>query len=144
VVIPCATSESINTAKEVALGPFKVSQPVLIVDDSVDTLEMMRVFFAQVGCRALAASSAEEALVLAMSERPGIIISDIGLPEADGYQLIAQLRLIPGLEETPAIALSGYAMEEDLARALDAGFSAHVAKPVDPEELLTLVRKLTS
>jgi len=144
VVIPCATSESINTIKEVALGPFKVSQPVLIVDDSVDTLEMMRVFFAQVGCRALAASSAEEALILAMAERPGIIISDIGLPEADGYQLIAQLRLIPGLEETPAIALSGYAMEEDLARALDAGFSAHVAKPVDPEELLTLVRKLTS
>jgi signal transduction histidine kinase len=144
VAIPCATSESMKAAEEVPIGPFKVAQPVLIVDDSVDTLEMMRVFFAQVGCRALAASSAEEALILAIAEKPGIIISDIGLPEADGYELIAQLRLIPGLEETPAIALSGYAMEEDLARALDAGFSAHVAKPVDPEELLTLVRKLTS
>jgi signal transduction histidine kinase len=144
VVIPRATSGSLGQQDEIAAGTLDLHGPVLIVDDSPDTLEMMRVFFTQFGCRVLAAASAEDALALAASERPGVVISDIGMPGLDGYELIAQLRGIAGLEAIPAIALSGYAMDEDLQRALDAGFSSHVAKPVDPERLLPLIRKLTS
>ena len=142
VVIPRATSGSLGLQDEIHAGSLAFPGPVLIVDDAPDTLEMMRVFFTQFGCRVLVAASAEQALNLATAEKPGVIISDIGMPELDGYELIAQLRSIEGLETIPAIALSGYAMEEDLIRALNAGFSAHVAKPVDPEKLLLLIRRL--
>ena len=144
VVVPRAPSGSLWQRDEITSGALEIPGPVLIVDDAPDTLEMMRVFFTQFGCRVLVAASAEDALTLAASERPGVVVSDIGMPELDGYELIAQLRGIPGLEAIPAIALSGYAMDEDLKRALDAGFSAHVAKPVDPDKLLVLIRKLIS
>ena len=90
------------------------------------------------------ADSAIEALKLVTTEMPGVIISDIGMPNMDGYELLRQLRRMPGMDKVPVIALSGYAMEEDRARALAAGFSAHMAKPIDTEALLTLVKQLTS
>ena len=68
---------------------------MLIIDDSPDALEMMRLFFTQAGCRTLVAASAEEALKLVKSERPAVVISDIGLPETDGYELMRQLRRLP-------------------------------------------------
>ena len=66
------------------------------------------------------------------------------MPDVDGYTLLAELRRLPGLERVPAIALTGHAMDEDRTRALAAGFSVHVAKPVDPEELLRVARRLTA
>jgi CheY-like chemotaxis protein len=66
------------------------------------------------------------------------------MPGTDGYSLLAELRRMPGLERVPAIALTGHAMDEDRVRALAAGFSVHVPKPVDPDELLRVVRKLTA
>jgi signal transduction histidine kinase len=144
VIIPRAGTGTLGRPPKLGETNLQIPGPVLIVDDSPDTLEMMRVYFTQFGCQVTAAASAEEALRHAATEIPGVIISDLGMPELDGYELIAQLRGMPGLESIPAIALSGYAMEEDLARALDAGFSAHVSKPVDPEKLLMLIRKLTS
>jgi signal transduction histidine kinase len=116
---------------------------VLVVEDSPDTLSLLRILFTRKGCRVMAADSAPEALRLAQAETPGMIISDIGLPEMDGYELLAKLRCLPGMEKVPAIALSGYAMGEDRERALAAGFVAHVAKPIDPEELFALVQKLS-
>ena len=119
------------------------SQLVLIVEDSPDTLALLHMLFTRKGCRVLTADSAAEALQLASQETPGIIISDIGMPEMDGYELLAKLRCLPGMEKIPAIALSGYAMGEDRARALAAGFIAHIAKPIDPDELYALVQKLS-
>jgi CheY-like chemotaxis protein len=66
------------------------------------------------------------------------------MPDVDGYTLLAELRRMPGLEAVPAIALTGHAMDEDRERALAAGFAVHIAKPVDPEELLRVVRRLTA
>jgi CheY-like chemotaxis protein len=66
------------------------------------------------------------------------------MPDADGYELLRRIRKLPGMLRVPAIAISGYAMEEDSARALDAGFAAHLAKPVDPEKLLVLIQELVS
>ena len=116
---------------------------MLVVEDSPDTLALLNMLFTRKGCRVLTANSAAEALQLAAQETPGIIISDIGLPEMDGYELLAKLRGLPGMEKVPAIALSGYAMGEDRDRALAAGFIAHIAKPIDPDELYALVQKLS-
>jgi CheY-like chemotaxis protein len=142
--VPCALSSHLKDEPAAQAAQFKMARPVLVVEDSADTLSLLATLFAQQGCRVLAARSAAEALKLVAAERPEIIISDIGMPEMDGYELLARLRRLPGLEQIPAIAISGYAMEEDRGRALEAGFSAHIAKPVDPEELLRLVQRLTS
>ena len=75
-------------------------------------------------------------------KRPNIIVSDIGMPEVDGYQLLQQLRLLPGLGEVPAIAISGYASEEDCQRARSVGYLALVPKPVDIDALFSLVQDL--
>jgi signal transduction histidine kinase len=137
-------AEPVKQATEVEAytEPSSLPQPVLVVEDSPDTLSLLHMLFTKKGCRVMSADSAPEALRLASQETPGIIISDIGLPEMDGYELLARLRSIPGLEKVPAIALSGYAMGEDRERALAAGFIAHVPKPIDPEELFALVHKL--
>ena len=117
---------------------------VLVVDDSHETVELLRMLFARRGYDVAGAVSAEEAIASAREKSPGIIISDIGLPDVDGYALLAELRRMPGLEAVPAIALTGHATDEDRERALDAGFAAHLPKPVDPDELLRVVRQLTA
>ncbi|HEV2708323.1 MAG TPA: response regulator [Pyrinomonadaceae bacterium] len=118
--------------------------PVLVVEDSRETLELLNVLFQHKGYSVMAAESAAEAMRLAEDRTPGIIISDIQMPGVDGYQLLSQLRGLPGLDKVPAIALSGHAMDEDRDRALAAGFSLHLAKPVDPDKLFAAIQKLTA
>ncbi|MBC7929551.1 MAG: response regulator [Rubrivivax sp.] len=115
---------------------------VLLVEDAPDTLEMLRVVFETRGYIATTCGSAEEALRVAEGGRFDIIISDIGLPHIDGYELIERLRLLPHMREVPALALTGYAATKDAQAALDAGFDAHVAKPVDPSALAEQIEKL--
>jgi signal transduction histidine kinase len=115
---------------------------VLIVEDSTDTLELLSMIFKREGAKVTTAASAAEALQEAVMKRPHIIISDIGMPETDGYQLLEQVRLIPGLTQVPAIAISGYASEEDRERALAAGYMALVPKPIDVDILFTLIQDL--
>jgi signal transduction histidine kinase len=115
---------------------------VLIVEDSNDTLELLSLIFKREGANVATAASAVEALQEAVTKRPSIIVSDIGMPEIDGYQLLQQLRLIPGLGEVPAIAISGYASEEDRARALSVGYLALVPKPIDVDVLFSLIQDL--
>jgi CheY-like chemotaxis protein len=142
--LPLAETDQAARKDEAQVPTARLPEPVLIVEDSLDTLEMMRIFFAQNGCRVLVADSVKEALRLAAVEKPRIVISDIGMPDADGYELLKQLRRLPGMEDVPAIALSGYAMEEDTARSIAAGFSYHLAKPIDPEQLIEVIQRLTS
>jgi signal transduction histidine kinase len=120
------------------------SLPVLVVDDSSETVELLQLLFTRRGYDVIGAGSAAEAVRRVRGKRPGIIISDISMPGVDGYTLLAELRRMPGLERVPAIALTGHAMDEDRARALAAGFAVHIAKPVDPDELLRVVRRLTA
>ncbi len=122
----------------------EAGQQVLIVEDSPDTLSFLSAIFQQKGCHVMAASSAPEALKLAADTHPTVIISDIGMPGMDGYELLKELRRLPGMDAVPAIAISGYAMDEDRERAAAAGFTAHVAKPVDVEDLFALIQKLTA
>ncbi|HEX7774867.1 MAG TPA: response regulator, partial [Pyrinomonadaceae bacterium] len=108
---------------------------VLIVEDSPDTLLLLSTMFSREGANVTTAASASEALRSAGMKRPHIIVSDIGMPETDGYQLLEQLRLLPGLSDVPAVAISGYASEEDRERALSVGYLALVPKPVDVDTL---------
>jgi signal transduction histidine kinase len=115
---------------------------VLIVEDSPDTLLLLSTIFGREGATVTTASSAAEALSLAVTNRPHLIISDIGMPDVDGFQLLEQLRLLPGLGAVPAIAVSGYASEEDRERALAVGYLALVPKPIDVEILFGLINDL--
>jgi CheY-like chemotaxis protein len=115
---------------------------VLVIEDAPDTLEMLRVVFEARGYTAEACSTPEEALRVAESGRFDIIVSDIGLPRIDGYELIRRLRELPHLSGVPALALTGYAAPRDAEAALGAGFDAHVPKPVDPAALAELMEQL--
>ena len=115
---------------------------VLIVEDSVDTLTLLSAVFSREGANVTTAASAAEALEQAVNKRPNVIISDIGMPDVDGYQLLEQLKVIPGLDDVPAIAISGYASEEDRERAIGTGYHALVPKPIDVEELFGLIHDL--
>jgi two-component system CheB/CheR fusion protein len=94
------------------------------------------------GYEATLCQTPTEALRVATSMWFDMIISDIGMPEIDGYELLARLRQIPQLRDVPAVALTGYASHADAERALAAGFDAHIAKPVDPTELATRIEEL--
>lgn len=115
---------------------------VLIVEDSPDTLTLLSTIFRREGACVTTAASASEALTRAVDKPPHIIVSDIGMPETDGYQLLEQLRILPGLGDVPAIAISGYASEEDRERALAAGYLALVPKPIDVDALFNLIHDL--
>jgi len=115
---------------------------VLIVEDSPDTLLLLSTIFRREGANVTTAESAAEALQGAVTKRPNIIVSDIGMPEVDGYQLLEQLRILPGLRDVPAIAISGYASEDDREHALSVGYLALVPKPVDVDTLFSLIQEL--
>ncbi|HZH29851.1 MAG TPA: PAS domain S-box protein [Pyrinomonadaceae bacterium] len=116
---------------------------VLVIEDAPDTLEVLRVTLAVHGFRTSACATPEEALSIAADEHFDIIISDIGLPNIDGYELLKLLRArTPRLRDVPALALTGYAAQKDVDAALSAGFNAHLAKPFDPSTLLATVDAL--
>lgn len=115
---------------------------VLIVEDSADTLALLRTIFVQQGAQVSTATTAAEALSLLKSTTPDIIVSDIGMPDTDGFELLQKIREFPDLENTPAIAISGYASEADRKQALGVGYRALMAKPVDVDALFELIHSL--
>lgn len=118
---------------------------VLIVDDERDTREMLGMLLRRCGVEVFLAASAAEALRLIEAERPDVLVSDIGMPGEDGYSLLEKLRKLPRESggNLPAVALTAYARSEDRTRALLAGFNNHVAKPVEPLELLAVIASLS-
>jgi signal transduction histidine kinase/ActR/RegA family two-component response regulator len=119
---------------------------VLLVDDEEDTLETLAVMLRACGAEVRTAENATEAFDELKAWRPNAIISDIGMPGEDGYALIARVRALSGAEggQTPAIALTAYARTEDRVRALSAGFQMHVAKPIEPAELVATIAAVTN
>ncbi|HEY7172839.1 MAG TPA: ATP-binding protein [Vicinamibacterales bacterium] len=113
---------------------------ILIVEDHEDARELIAASLGAAGARVIAASNAQDAIAAAERERPDLLLADIGLPGEDGYALLQRIRGI--YPDLPAIALTAYARSTDRARALDAGFQRHVIKPVDPKDLLELIRSL--
>jgi CheY-like chemotaxis protein len=117
---------------------------VLVVDDKTDTLELIAFILSEYGADVRTAPSASEAFDAIAQSVPDILISDIGMPEEDGYSLLARVRTLPAEQGgvLPAIALTAFAREEERTCALKAGFSRHVPKPVEPAELVIVVANL--
>ncbi len=116
---------------------------VLVVEDEVDTRELIQFLLTQAGANVSTAASAREALITLTSTKPDILLSDIGMPDTDGYTLMQQVRALPAEQggRIPAIALTAFAAEFDQQQAMSVGFQRHVSKPVEPE---TLVREITA
>src|SRR6266850_1037237 len=112
---------------------------VLVVDDDEDARELVRVMLGNYGAEVIQAASADEALELISRQPPDVLVSDIGLPNEDGYALLRRLRGLPQTARLPALALTAYASSADHRRALEAGFQRHVSKPVEPVELARVV-----
>jgi PAS domain S-box-containing protein len=118
---------------------------VLVVDDEADMREFLAFVLKDYGAQVTVVASAFEVLETLRQEKPDILLSDIGMPEMDGYMLIRQIRaMLPEQGgKIPAIALTAYAGEVDKTQALSAGFTKYVAKPVEPAELATVVASLS-
>ncbi len=117
---------------------------LLLVDDDEDALGLVAEVLRGHGARVDAVGSAREALDKLQIGRPDVLVSDLSMPHEDGYSLIRHVRALPVTRggRTPAMALSAYARSEDARRAFAAGFQMHLAKPVEPEQLVTMVANL--
>ena len=115
---------------------------VLIVEDSTDTLSLLSAMFRQEGAKVISALSANEALEMLVTKRPNLIISDIGMPEIDGYVFLKKVRELPCMGDVPAIAISGYASEEDRERARSTGYIDLIAKPINIDSLFAFIQQL--
>jgi len=151
VKLPCLQDESkgIKDAKNnfsvVEDQPLPLSGlKIIVVDDDADMREFLPFMLEQYGATVTAVASAIEALTALSQSQPNLIISDIGMPEMDGYMLMRQIRsLQPEQGGTiPAIALTAYAGEIDQQQAIAVGFQQHISKPVDPEELVKAIASL--
>lgn len=118
---------------------------VLVVDDDEDGREIFHDALAECGARVSSVSSAAVALARLQTERPDVVVCDIGMPDTDGYALFREVRSLPESAggRTPAIAVTGFARGTDMQRAFDAGFQKHLAKPADLGTLIQLILELT-
>jgi PAS domain S-box-containing protein len=119
---------------------------VLAIEDRLDSRELLRVLLVEYGAQVMAVASKSEFLEALESFSPDVLVSDIGMPEVDGYTLLRQVRCLSPDRggKIPAIALSAYAREEDYQRALAAGFQMHLSKPIDPSILVAAIFDLTA
>jgi PAS domain S-box-containing protein len=120
--------------QESATRPDLTGWRVLVVDDEPDTLEVVRMMLAQFGADVRVAASSNGAFEVFLEWHPDVLVSDVGMPDQDGYDLITKVRALSPEQggDTPAAALTAHVGDEDRSRALAAGYQAHIKKPVDP------------
>ncbi|MGB5962209.1 MAG: PAS domain-containing protein [Coleofasciculaceae cyanobacterium] len=119
-----------------SLAGFKI----IVVDDEADSRNFVAFVLEQAGAQVIALSSGLEALQVMQNSQYNLLVSDIGMPEMDGYMLLKQARLSQANKQIPAIALTAYAGEYDQKQAILAGFQEHLSKPVDPEKLVQVIK----
>jgi PAS domain S-box-containing protein len=151
VTLPIAAEEALAEDADAERMSIPVSaQPqlagvhALVVEDDPDGNELITTILERYGARVTSVGTAAAALDALDAELPDILVSDIGLPDHDGIELIKMVRTRPFAKAMPAIALTAYASRQDAAKALAAGFDAHVAKPVQPGTLGTTVARLVA
>jgi PAS domain S-box-containing protein len=118
---------------------------VLLVEDNLETLDMLKFIFVESGAEVIGAASVDEALDALDRFKPDALVSDIAMPDRDGYDLIREIRSREPERggKIPAVAVTAYARAEDRVRVLAAGFQMHIAKPIAPDELIAVVASLT-
>ena len=115
---------------------------ILVVDDDRDALEAMTYALRATGAIVRPAASVRQAWAAFTEKQPDLVVSDLSMPDEDGYSLLRRLRAGRADPSVPAIALTGFTRPEDKARVLQAGFSAFVPKPIDPDELVRVLAKV--
>jgi len=117
-----------------------------VVDDEDDARELLGMILEQAGAQVATAGSAREALAVFERFQPDVLVSDIGMPENDGYSLIRDIRKMEGDggSTVPAVALTAFARAEDRSQALGSGFQAHLPKPIEPGELTAVIAQLVA
>ena len=114
----------------------------LVVDDVPDVTEMIALLLQHAGYQTVMAYSAQDALSAARDEHFDIVVSDIGMPGMNGYELATALRSLPDYGNVPMIAVTGFSAFDDRTRAIQSGFNAHMTKPINPMSLLELIQQL--
>jgi CheY-like chemotaxis protein len=119
---------------------------VLVVDDEADARHLIERLLREAEADVIVAESAARALELVGSERPDVLVSDIGMPGVDGYQLIREIRALSAERggRIPAVALTAFARSEDRKRAMRAGYQLHVSKPIESRELIVTIASLVA
>nr|WP_313898135.1 ATP-binding protein [Nodosilinea sp. LEGE 07298] len=117
---------------------------IVVVDDEPDTRELVVFVLEQQGAQVITATSAHEALLVLPQAKPDVLLSDIGMPEMDGYMLIQQVRALAPEQggQVPAIALTAYAGDTNQQQVIAAGFQRHISKPIDPKVLVQAIAQL--
>lgn len=138
-VLRVTGEESAPAAPEPAPG-MSGGLRVLLVDDNIDAMEMMGFLLAEMGHQAWTTHEASRIVPLALEHRPQVIVLDIGLPGADGYELARMLKAHPQLKHIRLVAHTGYGSPEDRRKAQDAGFDAHLVKPAELDDLEKALR----
>jgi len=149
ISLPVTATAALNSARSAAVAELTPAKNVpdlhgirvLVVDDAADTREMLRVVLEQFGADVTTAASARETLDVLPAWQPNVLVSDIGMPDEDGYSLIRKVRALSSENggDIPAIALTGYVRVEERMHALDAGYHMFVPKPVEVGELATII-----
>jgi hypothetical protein len=129
------TSDSLDDAPTAPLGTApNYGLKILVVEDHLDTSKLLEHVLQKNGYKTTIAKTIEEALSIAANQHFNLMVSDIGLPDGSGCELLLELRRRGN--HFPAVALSGYGQQEDIRRSLGVGFSAHITKPVMPSKLI--------
>jgi len=125
--------------------PSLIGLRILAVDDEPDALGVVSSILGSAGAKVKSATSVSQAVDLINQWRPDVLISDIGMPDEDGYELIRQVRAQPDKQKNiPAIALTAFARTQDRLKVLSGGYQMHVPKPIEPRELITVVASVTN
>jgi CheY-like chemotaxis protein len=125
-----------------SITPGENRPRALIVDDAPDVTEMLALFLQHAGYETVMAYSAPDALAVASSEHFDVVVSDIGMPGMNGYQLAEALRRLPEYNNVTIIAVTGFSAFDDRGRAVQSGFNGHLTKPINPATLLELIQRL--
>jgi signal transduction histidine kinase/ActR/RegA family two-component response regulator len=152
VTMPCAaTRKPPLKERRLSLDPDSAADSpsltklrILLVDDDADSLDMLTTALRLQGAETRSARTVREALATLKTWTPDLLISDIGMPDEDGYVLIREVRAgaPPDQPQIPAIALTGYAAEHEVERVLASGYQVHLAKPVEPADLINIIAEL--
>jgi CheY-like chemotaxis protein len=134
----------VSKKRKTGKKPITRRGTVLVVDDVPDVTEMIQLLLKHAGYDVATAESAKDALRLARRNHYDLVISDIGMPGMNGYELAEALRNLAAYDRTPLIAVTGYSEYDDRSRAVKAGFNVHLTKPIEPMQLLRLMSELLS
>ena len=146
VTIPVGACKSTDTAARADEEPpvDGGGLKVLVVDDNRDAADTCSALLELSGHSVRTAYTGHEALAIAAKTRPHVVLTDIGLPDIDGYEVAAKIKAAPWGRRTALVAVTGWGQESDKQRAFSAGFSHHLTKPIDPDTLESLLQSLSA